>query len=115
MNLGDKCVVAGLDGCVVTGFMQTVEGDFVRVKTTQNEDWHPEDSVKEDGYEIPEPVVGIPAHYSEKEGYVKDANTGALPTVTKIDGKTGEKTVEEAPNAEDVNPPKLDAMNSDAF
>lgn len=41
MKLGDKCVLPGHDGCVVTGLKQTIEGEFVRVKTTQNEDWHP--------------------------------------------------------------------------
>ena len=45
MKLGDKCVVAGLDGCVITGFKECVEGNFVRVKTTQNEDWHPESAI----------------------------------------------------------------------
>ena len=46
MKLGDKCVLPGHDGCVVTGLKQTIEGEFVRVKTTQNEDWHPIDTVE---------------------------------------------------------------------
>lgn len=45
MKLGDKCELAGHDGCVVSGLMETAEGKFVRVKTTQNEDWHPENMV----------------------------------------------------------------------
>ena len=67
MKLGDKCVLAGHDGCVVTGFMEIPEGDFVRVKTTQNEDWHPADSVKVEGFVVPVVVVGKPKHYSEVE------------------------------------------------
>ena len=46
MKYGDKCKVDGRDGCFVTGFMKTPEGDQIRVKHTNGQDWFPESEVK---------------------------------------------------------------------
>ena len=46
MKYGDKCKVDGRDGCFVTGFMDTPEGKFIRVKHTNGQDWFPADKVE---------------------------------------------------------------------